>query len=56
MWKRNSSYCVGGNVNWTANLKSSLSEPSEIKDMCNVNFLMSLEDKVSGAEIIIYSK
>ena len=23
--------------------------------MCNVNFLMSLEEKVSGAEIIIYS-
>ena len=56
MWKRNSSYCAGGNVNGTANLKSSLSEPSEIKDMYNVNFLISRENKACGAEIIIYSK
>ena len=54
--ERNSSYCAGGNVNWTANLKSSSSEPSEIKHMCNVNFLMSHENKVCGADIIIYSK
>ena len=38
MWKRNSSCCAGGNVNWTAILKSHLSEPREVKDMHNVKF------------------
>lgn len=59
MWKRNSSCCAGGNVNWTAILESILSEPSEVKDMHNVAFLMSHANKPSGAKqiiIIIYSK
>lgn len=38
MWKRTSSCCAGGNVNWTAILKSNLSEPREVKDMHNVKF------------------
>lgn len=59
MWKRNSSCCAGGNVNWTAILESNLSEPSEVKDMHNVAFLMSHANQVSGAKhiiIITYSK
>lgn len=59
MWKRNSSCCAGGNVNWTAILESNLSEPSEVKDMHNVAFLMSHAKQVSGAKhiiIITYSK
>ena len=59
MWKRNSPCCAGGNVNWTAILKSNLSEPPEDEDMYNIKFLMPDANKVSEAEyiiIIIYRK
>lgn len=34
-------------------LESNLSEPSEVKDIHNVKFLMSHESKISGAEQVI---